>query len=308
MNLIERGAAAPATGARRASWSLVLLMLATSVATAQPKFARAAETPDMRPPQGPYEAPARPGIAPSPAAPSEVRAVPAATAAAPAARSAGQRPAKGTFSAPTSIPADDYYAQRAKSLLSEDAKDGGDDDKSLETAYPGHNVVMCEAGCGGARRIVHLAPRAPSGMAAAEVQPASGQLSARAAPEATGVSGDAKDSACVAGCYTPPRQNAEAARRLNPARVSGVGGPVGGVPQAGKPSPHEPPSGGATGAAAGKWMTTSSRLASPEPQMSDTASRRAANHRVKSSGQRQRRPSNPSGEWFVRINDERKHD
>ena len=44
-----------------------------------------------------------------------------------------------------------------------ETRDGGDDDKSLETAYPGHNVVMCEAGCGGARRIVHLAQRAPSG-------------------------------------------------------------------------------------------------------------------------------------------------
>lgn len=260
-----------ARGPAAAAWSAGLILLLTVSATAQPKIARSPERPDARPPQGPYQpVPPTASTAAQPATPPR----PAVeTAGAAAARDTPGQPAptrapKSSVSAPTSLPESDFYAQRAKGLLSEDARIEAKEG-SLQAAYPGHNVVVCEAGCTGrGRRIVQFAPRVATNELRAAMQPTSAGIadataatSSSVAPPAAGrVSGPAPADppiTCIAGCYGTTRRYdtasrsaaevaAEAAAMAD--RVARFAVPV----EASRRSAT-----GATGPDATRWMTTS---------------------------------------------------
>ena len=256
-----------------ASWSVGLILLLTVSATAQPKIARSPERSDARPPQGPYQpVPPSPSTTAQPVTPPRP---PVETAGAAAVRDASGQPAptraqKPSVSAPTSLPETDFYAQRAKGLLSEDARIEAKDG-SLQAAYPEHNVVVCEAGCTGrGRRIVQFAPRVATNELRAAMQPTSAGIadataatpssaSPSAAAQGAGPAPGDQPIACIAGCYgTPRRYDAaspsaavvapEAAAMAD--AVARFAVPVGASRRSAT---------GATGSEAMRWMTTSAR-------------------------------------------------
>lgn len=61
----------------------------------------------------------------------------------------------------------DYYDRRAAEILSEDRAKVGKVEHPLQSAYPDHFVVVCEAGCGDGKsnEIVSMMPRPPVGAA-----------------------------------------------------------------------------------------------------------------------------------------------
>lgn len=215
-------------------------------------------------------------------------------------------PAKG-------LPEDDYYARRAKSRLVEDAAIAAKQ-ISLQAAYPGHNVVMCEAGCyGRASRIVQFAPKVATNIESSRaLEPSSAALPG---PEATTASksavtqplppsGQADDIRCVAGCYgqaksylTASPVSVEATAR---AEADALMHGTSAAPDRGRDRRS-----GASGAEARRWMTTSTKIGEPQ-QRSAARSEDPAKQKKRTTVLRsQRVRANPSGEWFQQINADR---
>lgn len=239
-------------------------------------------------------------------------------AAPPAATSTSRPVARNTSAAAEKgLPEDDYYAKRAKSLLVEDAADSAKQ-LSLQAAYPGHNVVVCEAGCyGRSKRLVQFAPIVVTNVVPVRtMQPTAAKFGdsvddaqlVKAAPEAAAGSAKSDEITCVAGCYDAPRSyktvsrsavdaatraEVDAQARSNAVASAGADRPA---------STAQPR--GATGAAASRWMTSSAKAnagadESVSPRSVATPAklkRRTAQARAR------RRGASPSGEWFQQIN------
>lgn len=231
-----------------------------------------------------------------------------------------------------SLPEDDYYSKRAKSLLVEDAADTAKL-VSLQAAYPGHNVVMCEAGCyGGSKRLVQFAPIVvTNAQPSRTLVPTSDKMSpdkggdniahntvkipeAVTAEPAAAAPAAAEEITCVAGCYGASRSyraasrssvlaatRAEVEQRIQSRAAVGPGA---------HPSTSAQASRGATGPAASRWMTTSAKAdgddrsvtratASPATAKKRTAFAKSTNLKAR------RRAATPSGEWFQQINSDR---
>jgi hypothetical protein len=129
-------------------------------------------------------------------------------------------------STPASPSADDYYTRRAKSILKAE-KSTQMKPHPLAASYPGMDIVVCEAGCRGRRRVdvVFMRPRPESTQTTTEsmMLPTSGSDVALAgAVSPTNVP-------CIAGCYG--RSSGEDDFRLRaflarePARVPRVATP-----------------------------------------------------------------------------------
>ncbi len=279
----------------RAAWLLGVAVLAvTAAASAADAPAAADAAPDNAAVSG--EAP----VATSPAATSTPR---------PVAR-------KPSVAAEKSLPEDDYYAKRAKSLLVEDAADSAKQ-LSLQAAYPGHNVVVCEAGCyGQAKRLVQFAPIVVTNVAPARtMQPTAAKLAmrrrrgaSRSRPrrEAANEPVQSDEITCVAGCYGAPRSyktvsrtavdaatraEVDAQARANLAASAGDDRPA---------STSQPR--GATGAAASRWMTSSAKAEGDERAATRTAASPAKVKKRTAHAKARRRGASPSGEWFQQIN------
>lgn len=143
--------------------------------------------------------PHKPGQRPQPAATPTAK--PASAAATPAPRLS------------PSLPADDYYARRAKEMVQQDEAEAALS-FGLDQAYPDHNAVVCEAGCyGRAKALVYFAPRTntdavragarlvPSSSAIGRVAPAG--ASATEAERATATDMHVR---CIGGCYGSARR------------------------------------------------------------------------------------------------------
>jgi hypothetical protein len=202
--------------------------------------------------------------------------------------------ARGKVQALGQLPDSDFYQQRAKSLLGEDA-DSAKRELSLQAAYPGYNVIVCEGGCyGRSNKLVQFAPAvdtnaprvpkpvADAATAAGEIRPASAALpSIDAKPAAAAIEPSAQsipaDTAiqCVAGCYGQQKSYAsasrsashEAARReiekLTSAGKAPTAADADGRDVAVRSASATPPT-GATGGAERRWMTTVARIGEGE--------------------------------------------
>lgn len=237
-------------------------------------------------------------------------------------RSAAGKP---TVETAKSLPEDDYYSKRAKSLLVEDAADAAKQ-VSLQAAYPGHNVVMCEAGCyGGSKRLVQFSPIVLTNAASSRsMDPASAKLAAAqgndvVAAESVVMAGTevatpplTDEITCVAGCYGANRSYKAASRAVALAATRAeVEAKIRSHAAAGMveqpPASVQPPR-GATGAAASRWMTTSAKAEGDNRASPRAAASPANPAKLKKrtmSAKAGRRASSPSGEWFQRINSDR---
>lgn len=230
---------------------------------------------------------------------------------------------------PKGLPEDDYYAKRAKGLLSEDKAAQGRE-QSLQAAYPGFNVVVCEAGCyGSTQKLVHFEPIRTAKSAGTSVvasvssngtstpaantdanptatanASATGQLQ----PTASGIGGEAvappaqaatqrprpDEIDCVAGCYGSSKARSYPAASRT-AAVDAARAEIERIRMRRETVLDAPRI-----EADGSWMTTvakSNAAATPNGRSKSKPGVRPA------AGQR--RAASPSGEWFKRINDDR---
>lgn len=248
----------------------------------------------------------------------------------------------------TGLPADDYYSKRARALLGSDAPSVAPT-RWLQSSYPNHSVVYCEAGCYGTmRRLVQItpiqamsvaAPAAPSNellTTAGAMPPDSADPKRASTPPTTGAAMQASSGTaatavgshpavgstatasepamieCVAGCYGGTRRfdaraavatveqvtrEIEAFQRAESERAtldgSASGRQIGSVAR----------NSGLTGDG-GRWMTTAGRTPSLTVPAAPAASQ-AHSRRPRVQSGRGWAPS-PSGEWFSRINADRK--
>lgn len=217
---------------------------------------------------------------------------------------------------PKSLPEDDYYAKRAKGLL------GGDQaqqsrERSLQVAYPGFNVVVCEAGCyGTSQKLVQFEPIRMIG--AANTSPvaaasSSGQLQLTAASisaeGATAATPQPEQISCVAGCYGASRaRNYPAATRnaaIDAARAEIERIELQRSRRAAAWQPGDQPATHSS-ASTGSWLTTVAKAdAAAKATATATAKAKAKDKSVRRSAFARHRQSSPSGEWFKRINDDR---
>lgn len=317
--MIKSGAF-PKTCSNHLVWLLGSLLLVASTGSA------VAENGDQREPSAEVSEPAEPH-------PAAVDA-PAATPA-PAPRKPSRAAGKPSVEPVKSLPEDDYYSKRAKSLLTEDAADAAKQ-VSLYSAYPDHNVVVCEAGCyGRSSRIVQFTRRvatktetsakleptavslpAPAAAASAREQTPPAQAAASAMPAV-----DAGDITCVAGCYgtstsyksasqSEVQASAHAEAEAIVRAQSGTSARRAATPQA------------ATGAAANRWMTTSTKAddetlhnrGDQSPPEARPASRTGKDQKDSKDTKEKKRVAKPksyrlrakqSGEWFQQISTDR---
>lgn len=265
----------------RAAAAVCLLLCAASTAVAEPGIRRA---PPPMPPQ--TNAGSMPDATQEKAAASDEVSAPKPAARERDVAAQGQKTPKAPLiPVPGGLPDDDYYARRAKERLVEDAAEQAKQ-MSLQAAYPGHNVVVCEAGCyGRAKRLVQFAPivstnpqppvrvvKPTSGSydevqakpTAAKDKPTAEVAVAAAEPPAdTGIT-------CVAGCYGANRGYAAASAGqaqdkarsevetlLRAGRADAApAAEAGAARSAGRSLPPR----GAVGKDAGRWMTTSTKL------------------------------------------------
>lgn len=234
-----------------------------------------------------------------------------------------------------SLPDDDYYSKRAKSLLTEDAADAAKQ-VSLYSAYPDHNVVMCEAGCyGRASRIVLFTPRvATKAESSAKLEPTAASLPAQAAaapgreqaqpveaaPPAESIP-ETGEITCVAGCYgqvTAYKSVSQAAVQATAhAEVEAII-----REQSRTAARRRPMLQGATGAAANRWMTSSAKaddeaLHKQGGQLrpeANPASKTGNDQKTPKDAKEKKRVAKPksyrmrakqSGEWFQQLSSDR---
>ncbi len=219
--------------------------------------------------------------------------------------------AKPSVEPAKSLPEDDYYSKRAKSRLVEDAADAAKQ-ISLQAAYPGHNVVMCEAGCyGGASRIVQFAPKVATNIEiASTLEPTAATLPAQGAHSESNAMAVAQpveaaasgDITCVAGCYGQVRSyrsaSTAAVQAAARAEADALMAARSAVPA------RETRQHGATGADANRWMTTSTK-AHDTPKRDAGRSAALARKKRATMANAPRAVTNPSGEWFQQINSDR---
>lgn len=102
-------------------------------------------------------------------------------------------PPEASTTAPST---DDYYTRRAKGILKAE-KSAQMKPHPLAASYPGMDIVVCEAGCRGRRRVdvVYLRPQPAPVKAATEgsMLPTSDGDTTPVVPQ--------NSAACVAGCY-----------------------------------------------------------------------------------------------------------
>lgn len=217
-----------------------------------------------------------------------------------------------------SLPEDDYYAKRAKSRLVEDAADAAKQ-VSLQAAYPGHNVILCEAGCyGGASRIVQFAPKvATNTETTSTLEPTAaalpGQVSAsstsapagtQAAPAAQPPQQD--DITCVAGCYgTAKAYRSASADAVQAAARAEADALMQSRPEAPARQSKTEMRKGATGADANRWITTSTKAGEAQQRSAARSEGPAKQKKRTALARSQRLRANPSGEWFQQINSDR---
>lgn len=213
---------------------------------------------------------------------------------------------------PKSLPEDDYYAKRAKDLLGGDRAQQSRE-RSLQAAYPGFNVVVCEAGCyGTSRKLVQFEPIRT--IAAANTSPvaaasSTGQLQLTAASisaeGATAAAQQPEHISCVAGCYGTsrarnyPAASHKAAVDAARAEIERIqlqrSRPAAAWQPGSQPASHSSDS-------AGSWVTT---VAKADAAAKATTTATAKDKSGRRSAFARHRQSSPSGEWFKRINDDR---